>query len=205
MRSIRTGKRQCGVIPVRFAPSGELEVLLITSRGTGRWVVPKGWPMKGRSAAEAAEIEAYEEAGLQGRTARKKIGSYDYRKVEPSGAARTLKVDVFLMMVDTLLEEWPEQEQRRRMWFSPGEGAAQVAEHDLARLLKRLSRFLAKSRQFNGSLGDGAGLRLLRGFALFLVVAALASCSYGGPDTPGSITTHAGGRVGVYGAMSTGR
>ena len=155
MKSIRTGKRQCGVLPVRFSPAGEVEVLLITSRETRRWVMPKGWPMKGRTAAEAAEIEAYEEAGVRGRTAKKRIGAYHYRKTELSGGARDLKVDVFLMHVQQELLDWPERRERERTWFSAEVAANLVAEDGLARLIRRLPRLITlEGNQHKGC--DGA-------------------------------------------------
>ncbi len=159
MKSLRRGKRQCGVIPVRFSPSGVLEVLLITSRGTGRWVIPKGWPMKGRTAAEAAVIEAFEEAGLQGH-AGERLGAYRYLKVGTArGKDRSLTVDVFLMWVDQLLDEWPEQGERERAWFTPGEAAARVSEHGLARMLKRLHRSVVWEGGLAGQNG-GAEVRM---------------------------------------------
>src|SRR5688500_3546461 len=73
--------RQYGVIPVRFGRGGQLQVLLLTSRGTGRWVIPKGWPMRKRTPAGTAEREAFEEAGVKGYLlSRRPIGSYRYIK-----------------------------------------------------------------------------------------------------------------------------
>ena len=146
VKSVRNGRRQYGVIPVRLAPGEAVEVLLITSRGTGRWVIPKGWPMKHRTPAEAAAIEAYEEAGLRGRVAGR-VGAYSYRKPELAGD-RVLEVVAFLMVVEQELPEWPERGERERVWFSAGEAAALVAEHGLARMLKRLPRLLGPAREF---------------------------------------------------------
>ena len=63
-----------------------VEFLLITSRGTGRWIIPKGWPMPGRTLAQAALREAYEEAGIRGIVETSSIGSYQYYKCDmPAG------------------------------------------------------------------------------------------------------------------------
>jgi len=117
-------------------PSGR--VLLITSRDTGRWVIPKGWTMPGRTDAEAALREAWEEAGVEGRIARAPIGRYRYDKVLRNGKARRVAVQVFLAAVDRLTEDWPEASQRSRQWFAPGEAAGLVAEPELQRLLRAL-------------------------------------------------------------------
>ncbi len=105
-------------------------------------------------------IEAFEEAGLQGR-AGAKLGAYRYVEVGAAGKAdRSLTVDVFLMQVDELLDEWPEQGERERAWFAPGEAAARVAEHGLARMLKRLHRSVVWEGGLAGQDGSKAGGRL---------------------------------------------
>jgi 8-oxo-dGTP pyrophosphatase MutT (NUDIX family) len=152
MKSIRTGRRQYAVLPISRTEAGDVQVLLITSRDTGRWVIPRGWPMKGSLPQQAALIEAYEEAGLVGRIIRKhKIGSYHYRKMRPSGMESDLKVDVFLMAVDQQLADWPEKAERTTRWFEPKMAASLVAEAGLAKLIGRLPRYLAA-----GSLSVGA-------------------------------------------------
>lgn len=98
--------------------------------------------MKGRTAAEAAEIEAFEEAGLRGTTAKKRVGTYHYMKAEQSGRTRDLKVDVFLLHVEREVEDWPERRERERAWFSPAEAAALVAKNGLERLIRRLPRLI---------------------------------------------------------------
>ena len=62
-----------------------LKILLITSRDTGRWVIPKGWPMRNRSNAQAAAREAYEEAGLRGDVSERSVGIYTYLKALATG------------------------------------------------------------------------------------------------------------------------
>ena len=143
MKSIRTGRRQYGVIPFRRTPSGRLEVLLITSRGTGRWVIPKGWPMMAKTPQEAAATEAFEEAGVRGQIVDKvRLGSYRYQKLNPSGLVGELTVGVFPMQVYEQLAEWPEQGERTAQWFSPRDAAALVAEPALGKMLRRLPRLI---------------------------------------------------------------
>mgnify|MGYP002151616608 CR=1 FL=1 len=103
-------------------------VLLITSRGTGRWIVPKGWPMPGRTLAEAAMQEAWEEAGVKGRIVQAEIGRYHYDKEQERGFAVPIEVRVFPLYVDDLDDRFPERGERKRRWFPPHEAAQLVAE-----------------------------------------------------------------------------
>ena len=132
------GRRQYAALPIRFTGEGGMQVLLLTSRGTGRWVIPKGWPMRKLSPADAAAQEAYEEAGLEGTIKGDgSIGSYHYDKQLGSGSTR-IEVDVFLMRVSRQLETWPEQAERETRWCNPEEAALMVAEPELAALLRGL-------------------------------------------------------------------
>lgn len=114
---------------------GRCEVLLVTSRETGRWVLPKGWPMPGRSPWSAAAREAFEEAGVLGRSGRVCIGQYSYDKLLKGGAAVPCRVCVYPLRVGKLLPDWPERRQRVRRWMTPRKAAARVAEPELAALL----------------------------------------------------------------------
>lgn len=114
------------------------EVLLVTSRDTGRWVLPKGWPMKRRSLAGAALQEAWEEAGVIGHVEEGSVGYYSYAKNVRAGFALTCRVEVFRVHVADLARDWPERGQRRRRWFAHDEAAELVAEPELAALLRRL-------------------------------------------------------------------
>ncbi len=137
-RSGGKGRRQYAALPIRFTGEGKMQVLLLTSRGTGRWVIPKGWPMRRRSPAAAAAQEAYEEAGLQGTIkADRPIGHYHYDKQLGSSSAR-IRVGVFLMRVSRQLATWPEQTERETRWCDPEEAALLVAEQELAALLRGL-------------------------------------------------------------------
>ena len=127
---------------------GKVEVLLITSRDTGRWVIPKGWPMDKRSPAQAAAQEAWEEAGVQGEIAETRLGSFGYQKVLGPKRALACQVDVFALRVTQLGDKFPERKQRRRKWFSAEKAARKVNEPELRQLLAHLE----------GHLGDDAGL-----------------------------------------------
>lgn len=113
-------------------------VILVTSRGTGRWVIPKGWPIEGRTLPGAAALEAWEEAGVEGHVHQAEIGRYHYDKEQDHGYSVPVEVRVFLLDVNQLRPEFPEAEQRERRWFSPQDAARQVVEPGLRRLLRVL-------------------------------------------------------------------
>ena len=115
------------------------EVLLITSRGTGRWIIPKGWPMHGKSDAEAATQEAWEEAGVRAtKTSPMPIGSYRYAKNGPGGIVTPMEAQVYMVKVDKLAKKFPEATERKRKWFRPKEAAQKVDEMALKDLLLSL-------------------------------------------------------------------
>lgn len=114
------------------------EVLMITSRGTKRWLIPKGWPMKGRTLAGAAQQEAWEEAGVIGRVHESPIGYYTYHKRHRTGLPLACRVEVFRLDVADLARDWPEKKIRKRRWMRPEEAAAVVDEPELAALLGQL-------------------------------------------------------------------
>jgi 8-oxo-dGTP pyrophosphatase MutT (NUDIX family) len=119
---------------------GRLEILLISSLHTGRWIIPKGWPMKGRDAAEAAAAEAWEEAGaVIARVNRTPIGSYRYTKVFRGGAGAACETTVFPMRVETLADEYPQKGRRERAWVTPEEAADAVDEPGLRDILLSLA------------------------------------------------------------------
>jgi 8-oxo-dGTP pyrophosphatase MutT (NUDIX family) len=118
---------------------GETRVLLLTSRDTGRWVIPKGNIDPGLSPAKAAALEAYEEAGVTGRIgASLPLGFYTYFKKLRLGESQSVSVEVYLLRFQKQFKKWPEKAQRKLWWTSPLEAARSVDEPGLARLFLRL-------------------------------------------------------------------
>jgi uncharacterized protein Yka (UPF0111/DUF47 family)/ADP-ribose pyrophosphatase YjhB (NUDIX family) len=124
-------------------------VLLVTSRGTGRWVIPKGNAMTGLPPHAAAALEAEEEAGVRGSVCPVPLGSYRYRKRKGSGASLMVDVDVFPLSVTDELPAWKEAHERERMWFTLADAADKVEEADLRELMRSFvaSEFQAATRR----------------------------------------------------------
>jgi 8-oxo-dGTP pyrophosphatase MutT (NUDIX family) len=142
--------KQFAALPWRIGDGSLRQVMLLTSRETRRWVIPKGWPMKGRKPAEVASREAYEEAGLIGQIIGKKpVGSYHYDK-RLAKASFLCEVRVFLFRVEQQLDDWPEKDQRVSRWFDADEAAKLVDESGLAEIIDRFAgsatRFMAFSK-----------------------------------------------------------
>jgi 8-oxo-dGTP pyrophosphatase MutT (NUDIX family) len=130
---------QFAALPWRLDERGIQQIMLLTSRETQRWVIPKGWPMKGKKPAEAAAQEALEEAGLIGRIVGKKpIGSYHYPKRLPHGEI-LCEVHVYLLRVEQQLARWREKRQRQTQWFDAEQAAGLVDESGLALIIERFS------------------------------------------------------------------
>lgn len=127
--------RQIAALPWRRRGDA-VEILLITSRETKRWVIPKGNLMVDLTDALAAAQEAYEEAGVQGDIATKAIGQYPYDKRMKDGRCVPCVVDVYPLEVLIQLGSWPELDQRKRQWMSQEDAAAAVAEPVLAELIR---------------------------------------------------------------------
>lgn len=125
---------QVAALCLREGKAGR-EVLMVTSRGTQRWVLPKGWPMKGRTLAGAALREAWEEAGVVGTVDEVPVGWYGYEKTRKDGLPLSCRVEVFRVTVSDLARDWPERLQRRRAWLPVETAAAAVAEPGLRDLL----------------------------------------------------------------------
>lgn len=130
--------RQVAAIPFRLNARGDIEVMLVTSRTTRRFIVPKGWPMKGKSGRKAATIEAQEEAGVLGKTLKEPAGTYSYWK---RLANRFVRVDVivYLLKVTEELADWQEAKRRQRAWLAPADAAMLIDEPDLSTLVKTLT------------------------------------------------------------------
>ena len=142
----KSARRQYAAIPIRINGSGKPKVLLLTSRGSKRWVIPKGWRIRKLGAAGTAAREAYEEAGVKGRI-HVPVGRYRYRKTELKARIGKITVKVFLMEVKRQVADWPEQRQRKTRWFKPRRAAALVAEPELAALLARIPKLAERLAQ----------------------------------------------------------
>ncbi|SNS46563.1 NUDIX hydrolase [Antarctobacter heliothermus] len=132
--------QQIAALPVHRDKKGRLRVLMVTSRDTGRWVMPKGWLMDGKKPWRAAEIEAMEEAGAVGYISNTAIGTYHYVKLLDDGRSLRCCVTVYPMMVEHLKRRWKERKERKRHWFSPKKAARLVDETELTALLTELAK-----------------------------------------------------------------
>ena len=127
---------QFAALPFKVTPDG-LRVLLLTSRETRRWIIPKGWPIRGLKPREVAAREAFEEGGLVGKVVGKRaIGSYHYSKRLPDHQDKLCYVRVFLLSVDHQVDVWPEKEQREWHWVHPIKAAQMVDEGGLAEIIR---------------------------------------------------------------------
>jgi 8-oxo-dGTP pyrophosphatase MutT (NUDIX family) len=126
---------QVGALCYRHSKSG-VKILLVTSRETRRWIVPKGWPMKRRTASGAAAREAWEEAGARGDVSVHSMGFFTYRKDMGRGSRIHCTVRVFPMQVTEILKKFPEAKQRKVKWFSQKKAAQKVREPELKLLIR---------------------------------------------------------------------
>ncbi|MBD9374511.1 NUDIX hydrolase [Rhizobium sp. ARZ01] len=130
--------QQVGVLPWRIRRDGEPKILLITSRRRGRWIVPKGWPLKGYPPLVAASREAFEEAGVIGDISPEPVTTYRYMKALDDGSEVPCRVAVFGMNVRGTLSHWREKGQRQRRWFSLGAAADKLDDVELAEFVRVL-------------------------------------------------------------------
>ena len=127
---------QYGALPYRFTPEAAIEILIVTTRQSRRWIIPKGWPIKGLKPPNSAAREAFEEAGVRGRVRGKSIGLFTYDKViDESGLRVSCEVLVFPLLVKRQSEAWPEREQRMAQWVAPGKAVALIREPELKALV----------------------------------------------------------------------
>lgn len=138
-------KTQVAALPFR-RQNGLLEVMLITSRETKRWIIPKGWAQTGRKAHATGALEALEEAGVIGKISKQPIGSFRYWKRLSPTQAITCKVQVFPFEVDEQLDEWPEKSDRRRCWLPLFQAAHLVADSGLRKLMLKLPQLLQRGK-----------------------------------------------------------
>ena len=132
----RAPQRQVGVIPYAVV-DGQVAVLLVTSRRTGRWIFPKGGLIDGLTPAEAAAREAFEEAGVEGEIEAEPLGAY--RSFKRRGLRPLqIEVDLYPLRVATQHEDWPEKKQRRRHWATVVEARKLLSEPGIASLATML-------------------------------------------------------------------
>ncbi|WP_132542135.1 NUDIX hydrolase [Rhodovulum euryhalinum] len=134
----RTGA-QIAALPMRWGSDGTLYVLMVTARGSGRWVMPKGWRLNGGAPWKTAEHEALDRAGAIGHVGINPIGRYRYHRVMSHGLVDSCEVEVFPMVVERLRRDWKNRKTRRRRWFEVSEAAGHVQDVELAALLQSLS------------------------------------------------------------------
>jgi 8-oxo-dGTP pyrophosphatase MutT (NUDIX family) len=134
---------QYAVLPWRKAGNA-VEILLITTLNTHRWIVPKGWPLDGKTPSATAAQEAMEEAGISGEIATTPLGSFHYNKLRKNGDTVSCKVDVFPMKVSRQRRSWDDKKIREVRWYSVDEALARVSEPGLRRLISKFAGVAAK-------------------------------------------------------------
>jgi 8-oxo-dGTP pyrophosphatase MutT (NUDIX family) len=137
---------QSGVLPWRLKGRKKPEVLLVTGRRSGRWQIPKGWPMPGMSLADSAAQEAFEEAGIKGKIDPRPIGMFRHVKQHLLGE---LEVDILVhpLAVRRELSDWPEKGERDRKWFALDDAAERVDSQELGRLIVRFGKGLQQGKK----------------------------------------------------------
>lgn len=131
---------QYGALPWRRRKDGAIEVMLVTSRVSRHWLIPKGWRISGKTECSSALREAYEEAGVRGDAKKQPLGQYRYTKVLKDGTSTPCIVTVFGLKVRKAVSKWPEAEQRTRQWFALEEAVGAVNEPGLAAFLAKLGQ-----------------------------------------------------------------
>ena len=139
-RTVAARRLQYGALPYRVSSGSRAEFMLVTSRETRRWVIPKGWPKKGKSPHRLAAREAFEEAGVTGAIGRRSVGSFSYEKRLKNGGLIECEVRVFPLEVKRQSKQWPEMQERKIKWLSASKAAEKVKEPMLGKIIRRLAR-----------------------------------------------------------------
>ena len=139
-KTIAAKRVQYGALPYRLSAGSRPQFMLITSRETRRWVIPKGWPKKGTSPRHSAAREAFEEAGVVGAVAKRTIGSFSYEKRMRNGGVVVCEVRVFPLEVTRQNKQWPEKQERVAKWLSASQAVEKVKEPMLGEIILRLAR-----------------------------------------------------------------
>ena len=143
-KAVATSRRvQYAALPYRRAGTAGPEVMLVTSRGRQRWIIPKGWPHGGRAPCDSAAREAFEEAGVLGAVGRRSVGSFRYKKRLKKGRIAVFNVHVFPLNVARQRQQWPEKNQRDIKWVSVKEAAEAVQNARLGKIILRWAQIAA--------------------------------------------------------------
>jgi 8-oxo-dGTP pyrophosphatase MutT (NUDIX family) len=144
-REAASAPLQSGALPWRLKGRKKAEVLLVTGRRSGRWMIPKGWPMPGKSLAESAAQEAFEEAGIEGKLGTEPLGTF--RHVKQHLLFGRMEVDILVhpLAVKRELSDWPEKGERNRKWFAFDVAATRVDSTELSTLILEFGRTLKKT------------------------------------------------------------
>ncbi|HKR25228.1 MAG TPA: DUF47 family protein [Allosphingosinicella sp.] len=157
---------QFGVLPCRIDPDKGLQFLLVTSRDTGRWVIPKGNPMPRLRGHETALHEAYEEAGIEGDMSRDPIGWFSYEKQRRSSGPVEARVTVYALLVTRQHFAWPERGQRNARWFDRRKAVLSVDEPELKALIESFdpanAGLAGRSAASMGGSRFGKGVSMLK-------------------------------------------
>ena len=137
MEFMRPSFVQAAALCLRDGPQGR-EVLLVRTLTRLHWIIPKGWPMKNRTLAEVAALEAWEEGGVLGSVAADPIGAFTYTKIKKSGLPVQCRPLVFVLQVTETRDTYPEAGKRTRAWVSLPQAAEMVHNPELAALLRSL-------------------------------------------------------------------
>jgi 8-oxo-dGTP pyrophosphatase MutT (NUDIX family) len=128
---------QYAALPYRRTGKSGTEVLLVTSRETQRWIIPKGWPVKGKRPHKSAAHEALEEAGVVGRISRRPVGAFVYNKRLKGGKVVACEVQVFVLKVKKQEASWLEKGERKLKWLTRAKAAKAVGDRVLGTLIRK--------------------------------------------------------------------
>jgi 8-oxo-dGTP pyrophosphatase MutT (NUDIX family) len=131
---------QYAALPYRRKRNSRTEVLLVTSRDTGRWIIPKGWPTRGKPPHKSAAREAREEAGVVGTVSRQPLGAFSYKKRLKNGKVVVCEVQVFVMKVKRQEAKWLEKGQRKVKWVPRTKAAKTVGDRLLGTIIRALPK-----------------------------------------------------------------
>jgi 8-oxo-dGTP pyrophosphatase MutT (NUDIX family) len=139
-KTLAAKRVQYGALPYRVGNRRRAEFMLVTSRETRRWIIPKGWPKKGKSPRRSAAREAFEEAGVIGAIGRRPVGTFSYEKRLKNGGSVECEVRVFPLEVKRQTKEWPEKQERKVKWLSASKAVEKVKEPMLGKIIRLVAR-----------------------------------------------------------------